>query len=79
MSERHWTPFRPSRYLDAAMTHWTAGARNAAGWIMIRLGPVGGTLAFPIVPWAIWRFLEWIGLRYAEWRRRLRPRPNYAP
>ena len=45
------------------MSHWTAGARNAAGWIMISLGLVGGTLAFPIVPWAIWRFLEWIGLR----------------
>jgi hypothetical protein len=63
MSERNWTPFLPSRYLDAAMTHWTAGTRDAAGWIMISLGLVAGALAFPLVPWAIGRFLEWSGLR----------------
>jgi hypothetical protein len=64
MSERNWTPFLPSRYLDAAMTHWTAGTREAVGWMMISLGLVAAAaLAVPIVPWAIGGFLEWIGVQ----------------
>ena len=62
MSVRNGTRFLPTRYVDAAMTHWTAGTRDAVGWMMISLGLVGAVLAFPIVPWAIGGFLEWIGL-----------------
>ncbi len=46
------------------MTHWTAGTREAVGWMMISLGLVAAAaLAVPIVPWAIGGFLEWIGVQ----------------
>ena len=57
-----WTPFLPARYLDATMTQWTTGTREAVMWLMISLGLVAAALVVPNVPWALRGVLAWIGL-----------------
>ena len=36
---------------------------RAAAGVLISPGFVVAVLAFPIVPWAVWQLLGWIGLR----------------